>query len=487
MTYDQTRDDEELHLLQPSMQRFVNQYRRDRPTIILLPGGMASALLQADQAYSGGSGPFSYQTAWLPPRIFWGGAPRLQMTGDLDWQDHITIALDTIGFAGVTPYSGFQLWCSLHPHEFNWFIFGWDWRRRLEHTVDFLEQTFLPALRSAVQQEHGAGIDPLEGCTLIGHSFGGLVLKLFLMRGGPLVDGLARAITVGTPFYGYGGSKHFYFAGMEPLNPFYGKREMASIIGSMQGPYALFFLDLATYQQNQAALANDPYPLSAYPSLDSANANLEADPYNPKRNGHQMRYPDGGWFDELGELKHAQLIRAQIAAPLPPAVNAKFFNIRAVQKDPFGRVLAATIWSQTWKWINPGFDPNTDGDPICSFNGPGDDTVPAWSARLLSTPKDNVITLEGLVEHMTLMDNPIMLQHLPHGPESVAERLSHQLGPERRQAASSSALRDFLQGVSAASNSGGRAAALTFLGQKEPEELRRLARRFLADLLKPAS
>ena len=66
MSYDQARISEQMRLLQPARQRFVQNYRPDLPTIIFLPGGMASSLLQADQKYTGGSGPFAYNWAlWI--------------------------------------------------------------------------------------------------------------------------------------------------------------------------------------------------------------------------------------------------------------------------------------------------------------------------------------------------------------------------------------------------------------------------------------
>jgi hypothetical protein len=40
------------------------------------------------------------------------------------------------------------------------FIFGWDWRRRLEDTVSFFFNKFLPLFRRTVQQQ--CGVDPLQ-------------------------------------------------------------------------------------------------------------------------------------------------------------------------------------------------------------------------------------------------------------------------------------------------------------------------------------
>jgi hypothetical protein len=480
MSYDQARIREQMRLLQPARQRFVQNYQPDLPTIIFLPGGMASSLLQANQKYTGGSSPFAYNWAWLPPTILCDGAQNLAMNGDVDLDDKITIALDTIGFAGVTFYSIFEWWCA---NQFNLFILGWDWRRRLEYSVDFIKHHFLPALRKDVHDVYG--VDPLNNYFLVSHSFGGLVLKLFLNGGGKLVDNITRAITVAAPFYGYGGSQHFYFSGFSYLHPPYKKSDLARIIGSMQGGYTLFFLDYATYQRDRDCLENDPaYPLTDYPSYDPALGEI-VDPYNPLPTGR--RYPGGGLFN-MSELSYAQQVRQCIVSPLPDPVNAKFFNVRGVQTNLFGP-LDGTIAKQTWDLIKPGFNPDRDPDPIHSAKGRGDDTVPAWSARLCSTPAGNVVTVVGdLVEHMTLMDNPDVLSRLenlmlPPSRRGVAERIRRTLDPRTMQTASKAAMDRFL-GELRARTKKGRGEAARFVSELSTPELQSYVRRFFKYLLK---
>jgi hypothetical protein len=136
-----------------------------------------------------------------------------------------------------------------------------------------------------------------------------------------------------------------------------------------------------------------------------------ADPYNPKTNAGKVRYPQNYGFDLL-ELKSAKLICQQVTAPLDPAINSKFFNFRGVRMSGGGAVINDTVNRQTWDWIAPNFDPETDTCPITDYLGPGDGTLPAWSTRLVSTPAANVRTLEGDLEHMFMMNNGLVLNQL---------------------------------------------------------------------------
>ena len=100
------------------------------------------------------------------------------------------------------------------------------------------------------------------------------------------VQRIKRAITVGSPFYGYGGQVHRYFKGDSQinwtLNP-NGAQRAAEIVSTLPGGYELLFLPEATYNNNQSAFANDPdgYNLLAYPSVDATNPGQRADPYHP--------------------------------------------------------------------------------------------------------------------------------------------------------------------------------------------------------------
>lgn len=400
MTYDEMRTAETLRRLDQRLGMFTDDYVPGRPTLLLLVGGMASTLSQAEVPFiQNPDGGYSYDEEWLGIRSFFGCLPQLAMSpGDVDKNDCVTVADGVIGLLGLTFYTGFEQWC--RDNALNALIIPWDWRRRVEAAVRFLDAALLPAVQDRIAAA-GKGDFHAGGCHLISHSFGGLVLKAFLDSGSQWVGAVRTAIAVAAPFYGYGGSQHFPFAGYSLLTNFYRKSTLARLIGAMPGPYVLNFLEPETYAPIAEHLAADPYPLHVYPSEDRATG-LAINPYlfDPER------YPSGGWVDQV-EMQAAALARRQIST-LSPMAMQKLHCIRGVQIDN-GAPVNGTAGRQLWATIAPGFDPDSDADPIDSIAMPGDDTVPAWSARLVGLPPGRVITITENVEHMTLMDNPAVL------------------------------------------------------------------------------
>ena len=228
---------------------------------------------------------FQYDKIWLTLETFLGDALLLGMHKDRapgvyrDLDNRIIIADGAVELFGVTPYSLFIAWCELNGLD--WFIFGWDWRRRLEDTVSFFLTRFLPRFQSTVQNACNA--DPLRDFILVGHSFGGMIVNLILRQYSSLLTNMTRAVTVAAPFYGYDGQIHRWFEGDQYFNQL-GKMNVIRVISSMPACYTLPYLDAGTYTTNQAALAQDPqYPLADYPSHDAANLVQMADPFNPVR------------------------------------------------------------------------------------------------------------------------------------------------------------------------------------------------------------
>ena len=138
-TYGQGRDKEFLDKFDGPISDFIPRYNANPSTtnghtIILFPGGMGSHLLRASTKYQNGP-PFFYNTVWLDCSIASGVATDLQMHRDEDYHQHYVIADGCIDFVNLRPYEGFIQWC-----QSNWldlFVFGWDWRRGIENTVDF--------------------------------------------------------------------------------------------------------------------------------------------------------------------------------------------------------------------------------------------------------------------------------------------------------------------------------------------------------------
>jgi hypothetical protein len=414
MSYDSTRISEQLRVLEPEIFNFIVRYNFNtwsgpagggpRQTMFIFPGGMASRLMRAKTPYLPGVADqvFDYDEAWVNPYTFLGDARHLKMTKDTsgthrDKWNKIIVADGLINLFGVTPYVSFTLWCLLK--KLDYFVFPWDWRRSVYDVGDVFITHFLRFFRDLVKAGCN-NADPLQRFSLIGHSAGGMVVNWALRSGDGIMAGLDKAITVATPFYGYGGQLHRWFEGEKYLNGPGGwyKSGIIEAICSFPGCYAWMFLPEATYFANQGALNGDPnYPLAAYPSLDLA-AGGNADPYNPQTSGAQHRYPSAtsSGFDSV-ELASAQIVVDHLSSPLGAKAN-QLWNIR-------GDTLAGNTHNTTkWKWVPP-----TDPSPIKDVDWTaGDGVQPGWTVRHVDLDAlGHVITINSpLAMHATLMSLP---------------------------------------------------------------------------------
>ena len=496
--YEQGRDDEYLARLDTSISKFINRYNANpsssnRRTIFLFPGGMGSQLAQATSDYTSGP-PFSYDDIWLNCATVFGAAINLQMHGDIDYGDCYIVPDGCVDFPPLLqPYDDFISWCQANFLDL--FVFGWDWRRDVNDTVDFFLNKFLPKFKSRVA---GCVPNPLNDFTLLSHSFGGLVVKLILNQASNFyVQKMKRAITVAAPFYGYGGQVHRYFKGDPDLNadPFYGATTVTEVVSTCPGPYELMFLDGATYDANKAAFQNDPdgYNLTAYPSLDAASGQ-RADPYNPipgkptPGSTGGVRYISNHKFDwQL--LSDAVPVRASVASKLSPGVTAKFSNIRGVQ-TAYGADVAGTVVGQTWSLAPRKFDPDRDTDPIVDSFGPGDGVIPAWSARFAFL-SNRVKTVTGDFEHMTMM-NYQPVQSAIWELLGLPMNAMRPVRAKKMAAATRADLNQFLHGLKALGvkkqSPKQRAKAVRkYLQKFDPEQLQAFLGRVYLDLLKSPS
>src|SRR5262249_24092482 len=228
-TYDETRDSEHLRLLTPAIDAFIRQCQHPaattstcpRQTMFFFPGGIASSLARATQKFVDGvAAPqaFEYKPVWIAPNTFMGGARDLKMYRDSagtfrDKGDRIIVA-DGAVLLGYTPHQGLIDWCA--NNHVDLFVFPWDWRRRLDEAVKMFVGKCLPFVRARVL---AAGCpDPLARFSLVGHSFGGMIVNLILRNNDPIVAHMTQAITVATPFYGSPGQVHRWFEGEPYLN-----------------------------------------------------------------------------------------------------------------------------------------------------------------------------------------------------------------------------------------------------------------------------
>ncbi|MDM0105380.1 hypothetical protein QTH97_10585 [Variovorax sp. J22R24] len=413
MSYESTRDAEQLRMLGPSIEAFIDRYNNNtnwqangvRHTVFVLPGGMGCRLRRAKTPYVdglGGTQTFDYDLAWIDAgTLLFGNSAKLMLGKGPEYRDkgdRIIIADGSIGFLGCTPYSGFTDWCE--EAGLDYFVYGWDWRRRIEHGGRFFVEKFLPFFRDRVKSGCN-NADPLQKFSVIGHSAGGMVVNWIFRRNHAITATMYRAITVATPFYGYASQLHRWFTGEPYLNS--GDLYRAKIIQaicSMPACYAWLYLDGKTFIKYETLLKNDPqYPLKSYPCVDATDPTVWADPYRPKTNGSQVRYPEGNSGFSHEELHHAcKLVRrlaSDFASDLP---LDKFYNVRCdTGRDD-------TAGSSTWKWTPP-----TLPSPIDDVSKvPGDDTQPGWSARHVGLasirPLQVVRVLDPHAEHAFTMN-----------------------------------------------------------------------------------
>lgn len=450
MNYADSRDSEHLRQLIPNALAFANRWLAavqngscPRQTVFFFPGGMASRLQRAEQPYLEGVGPppnVAYRDVWFhTAETPTGGWRQLRMHKDVsgcfrDSNDHIIVpngALEVEILPGVrcSPHDVFAGWCAQNNADL--FVFGWDWRRRLDETVAFFLNKFAPFFRETVMAQGCP--DPFANFSLVGHSFGGMIVNLIARSGNSILGNMAHAVTVAAPSYGYPGQLHRWFEGepwlievelaiidgKEALDPWgiFGdyaqerqnlKLELLQVISSMPGLYTLHSLDQVTYvNPAKAFLGADPegFSLGAYPSVDATIPALPADPYNPQANGALVRYPTNTGFD-LTELVYARAKFQELCSPMPAAVINRFHNIRGVTTAN-GVPVNQTAAAVSWNWISPAFDASGPSPITDTVWLPGDDTQPAWTARL--APQHCVTVQADGLAHAFMMDNPAVV------------------------------------------------------------------------------
>ena len=384
--------------------------------IFFFPGGLGSRLLRAIQPAPFGP-PYFYYTVWLDCSIVLGVAQDLELVGVQDWQDEYIIPGGPIAFS----YDGFVQWCA--ENNLPLFFCGWDWRRKSGHAADFFLNKLLPAIDAAAVAD-GYAYNPLNNFWLIGHSFGGMVVKRILNEtNNGYVQKMKGAITVATPFYGSGGQVHRFFVGEKDLNPILGPNgasKCTRIVSTLPANYEILFLDQPTFNANQTAFLQDPagYNLPNYPSTDAISGQ-PADPYNPVP-GPPPTPPATGMvrYVQNYNFSWSLLCDGETASQLTsqyldPSIGSKFWNVRYVQTGDDGSDLNATVVSQTWAEVNANFNPDTDPDPITDTGGAGDGVVPAWSARLIGLDNSHVVTVHAPgLEHANLMNEGVVQKEL---------------------------------------------------------------------------
>ena len=395
MNYQSARRKEigQAHMRQ--VEEFARTYKKNRPTVVLVPGGMGSQIDRSKMPYKGAASlPFRYDPIWMDPGIIFNEeALQLEILPNThDIGNHVCIPNGPLRFL-IRPYNATEAY--FRDKGFNYTVFGFDWRRSVRESAGFL-QFFLKTLKQRVTELWQE--DPLPNTTLLCHSMGGLVAKVFLhkvfkakTKSADIPTWMSRLVTVATPFYGTATHMTRYYKGQEPLNIIYSAKKLARLTATLAGTYILMPLDKKTYARNA-----DKLEISRYPVRDKKNSAQEADPFDPQMFG---RYPS--WV-EPAYLAAAKQMRNIITRQLPSAVAARVFHLRALQRR---------TWVELkWKSVNGAtFNPNKDDSPIDGKHGEGgggDGTVPFWSARLVQIPDSQVFNLKKAKKHQELLEHP---------------------------------------------------------------------------------
>ena len=400
--------------------KFCSSYRPGKPTVVLLPGGMGSRLDRSHESYQDDERlPTGYDELWFAG-MFWRRGRELQIDDNgHDEGDHVVRPKGPVSNL-FDPYDWTKsfFWQS----DVNYVVFAYDWRRRLIESARFLRY-FLKHLGRRIHKDFGE--NPLPNVTLLGHSQGGLVAKLFLDAVRDVGSWIKQLVTVGTPFYGTWSHQQRYFIGQEILYDYHNARELAEIAATFPGPYTLMFLPRTIYDKYGEELGLKRYPMRNCDDTDGR------DPY--QQDDFTRYYPR--WVKSK-HLDAAREVCNAIAKPFRKDVAARVFNIRSVSHR--------TPVELVWRPLPTDFDPNDGRSPIVPTKewGKGDGTVPRWAAFHASVPKDNKVELTDASKHMYLAED---LQVL----DFVAERIKDKPTIPLRRTASARVVKTWLRKIAA--------------------------------------
>ncbi len=427
-----TRDITHAELLARADQFVRQEYDPERPTIVLLPGGMGSelmvipnALTEADLPIDGGHPPPG-ATLWLSAgalqRFMLGDYMLLKLTErDVEEQRRICFAHGALQGRGFSPYTGLRkelrTWA-------NYVEFGYDWRRPPSVAADHLK-SFLRYLDDAARN-HGKP-SPRRNLTLLAHSQGGLVGKIFVsnLENDPDQDPTEwyrYLISVATPFYGTLDHVNRYYVGGT------GTTELAVLIAVLLGEKMRVRVNLAdawsiAVRKFRGLVATFPGLYILCPAPTSALDETACAALGLPR--YPVSDPQGNAIDFLNSSdKHPGWVRthygpstryrilsdyARITSPLTGYSAERAFYVRGVRgSDPEGPPAMMT-WDPDID-TDVSVEPSRACDELERFaaltttpDGTHDGTVPLWSAALASTRPEHTKTITGRVNHRMLI------------------------------------------------------------------------------------
>ena len=201
---------ETLRAAEPAIDAFIKQCQQRRPrrppaprqTMFFFPGGMASSADPRHRKFVDGvAAPqtFEYELVWVDAacrrseRAGSRDAPRrrrhVQGQGRPHHRRRRSAVIARVHASRrpdqLVPGTTTSI-CSCFP---------WDWRRRLDETVTFFVRKFLPFFQARVLAAELPG--SAGALSLVGHSFGGMIVNLILRGNDPIVANMTHVITVG--------------------------------------------------------------------------------------------------------------------------------------------------------------------------------------------------------------------------------------------------------------------------------------------------
>jgi hypothetical protein len=391
MPYDKYRKELIEGYYDYQLESLMSRYDPEQPTVILLPGGMGSQLERTQDKYPASPNVIN-DVIWMdlgisPPKR---DARKLAITtSGEDLDKYVVAAHGPFSFLNLTPYE--ELKGLARSEGWNYGVFGFDWRRSLEESAGYFKDF---VLKFQKRVKHDYGKDPIRDLTVVCHSMGGMVCTYALRNSRFSGLGFHAIATIATPFYGTSTQQERYYVGVPGvLNAFYGAKTVVGIVASLPGPYTLMFLPKVIYNRDGKKLG-----LSRYPELDP-NGNVDADPYDPSL---MKRWPKPV-KDHKKYLVDAKNELDKISTPINANIAPVFFNVRS-------SLDTTTAVELLWNNINgDNFIPGTTPSPLTGIAGPGDGTVPAWSAWHAYCRPKNRYELKQAKDHGNLLEHDEVL------------------------------------------------------------------------------
>jgi pimeloyl-ACP methyl ester carboxylesterase len=157
------------------LQSLLSSFDPNKPTVILLPGGMGSQLERTEYPV-GGEPNVINDVIWVDWGIFWpkrdARNAEIEVRGreERDKDSHVVAAHGPLRFITQTPYE--ELSDYAYNEGWNYFVFGFDWRRPLAESATYFRD-FIYKFQKEILAVHRK--DPIPNLAVVCHSMGGLV------------------------------------------------------------------------------------------------------------------------------------------------------------------------------------------------------------------------------------------------------------------------------------------------------------------------